>query len=88
MPDGIEMPDPKKKAACNWLMNLNFQLPVERPTRAGRASSTRSLDHHHQRQAVDEPDQIRAASVEHAGDAELADRQEIIVRRILPINHP
>jgi hypothetical protein len=41
----------------------------------------------HQRQAVDEADQIRAAGVERAGDAKLADQQEIIVRRMLPINH-
>ena len=40
-----------------------------------------------QRQAVDEADQIRAAGVERAGDAELADEQEIVVRRILPIDH-
>jgi len=39
----------------------------------------------HQRQAVDEADQIRPAGVKRAGDAELADRQEIIVRRMLLI---
>jgi len=32
----------------------------------------------HQRQAVDEADQIRPAGVERARDAELADQQEII----------
>jgi hypothetical protein len=36
----------------------------------------------HQRQAVDEADQIRPAGVERAGDAELAGQQEIIVRRM------
>src|SRR4030095_1018956 len=41
----------------------------------------------HQRQAVDEADQMRTAGVERAGDAELADQQEIIARRLLPINH-
>jgi len=38
----------------------------------------------HERQAVDEADQIRTGS---AGDAELADQQETIVRRMLPIHH-
>src|SRR5687767_6122726 len=40
---------------------------------------------------LDDPpltNQIWLASVEHVGDAELADQQEIIVRRMLPINHP
>ena len=41
-----------------------------------------------QRQGVEEADQIRPAGVERAGDAELADRQEIIVWRMPPINHP
>jgi hypothetical protein len=36
---------------------------------------------------VDEADQIRPAGVERARDAELADQQEIIVRRLIPINH-
>ncbi len=38
------------------------------------------------RQAVDEADQIGPAGVERAGDAELADQQEIVVRRVLPID--
>jgi len=41
----------------------------------------------HQRQAVDETDQIRAAGVERAGDAKLADQQKNIVRRLLPIHY-
>jgi hypothetical protein len=41
----------------------------------------------HQRQAVDEAHQVRPAGVERARDAELADQQEIVVRRILPIHH-
>ena len=42
----------------------------------------------HQRQPVDETDQIGPAGVERAHDAELADQQEIIaIRQMLPINH-
>ena len=40
----------------------------------------------HQRQAVDETDQIRPAGVERAGDAELADQQEITRGGILPVD--
>ena len=40
----------------------------------------------HQRHSIDEADQMRLAGVERAGHAELADQQEIIVRRMLPIN--
>ena len=61
------------------------QVLVERRAR-GHAGLLQLDDH--QRQAVDEADQIRPAGVERAGDAELADQQEIIVRRLLPINHP
>ena len=60
------------------------QVLVERRAR-GHAGLLQLDDH--QRQAVDEADQIRPAGVERAGDAELADQQEIIVRRLLPINH-
>ena len=60
------------------------QVLVER--RARGHAGLFQLDHH-QRQAVDEADQIRPAGVERAGDAELADQQEIIVRRVLPIHH-
>ena len=59
------------------------QIFVERRAR-GHAGLLQLDDH--QRQAVDEAHQIRAAGVERARDAELADQQEIIVRRILPIN--
>ena len=51
------------------------QVLVERRAR-GHAGLLQLDDH--QRQAVDEADQIRAAGVERAGDAELADQQEII----------
>ena len=43
---------------------------------------------HHQRQAVDEADQVRPAGIELAGDAELADEQEIVAGRVLPIDQP
>ena len=38
----------------------------------------------HQRQAVDEADQIGPAGVERPGDAELADQQEVVVLRGSP----
>jgi len=60
------------------------QVLVERRAR-GHAGLLQLDDH--QRQAVDEADQIRSADVERAGDAELADQQEIVVPRLLPINH-
>ena len=61
------------------------QVFVER--RAGGHAGLFQLNDH-QRQAVDEADQIRAAGIECAGDAELADKQEIIACRVFPINHP
>ena len=42
----------------------------------------------HERQAVDEAHQVRPAGVECAGDAELADEEEIIGFRVLPVNYP
>ena len=39
-----------------------------------------------ERQAVDEADQVGAAGVERAGDPELADEQEVVVRRLLPVD--
>ena len=68
------------------LRNLRLvvrQVLVERCAR-GHAGLLQLDDH--QRQAVDEADQIRPAGVKRAGDAELADQQEIIIRRLLPIN--
>jgi len=56
------------------------QVLVER--RARWHTGLLQLDDH-QRQSVDEAHQIRAAGVERARDAELADQQEIIVRRLL-----
>ena len=43
--------------------------------------------HHHQRQTVDKPDQVRSAGVERTGHRHLANEQEIVRRRILPIDH-
>jgi len=61
------------------------QVFIERRAR-GHAGLLQLNDH--ERQAVDEGHQIRAAGVERARDADLADQQEIIVRRMLPIHHP
>jgi hypothetical protein len=42
---------------------------------------------HHPGQAIDEADQVGPAGVERAGDAELADQQEVVVLRVFPIDH-
>jgi len=57
---------------------------IERRAR-GHAGLLRLDDH--QRQAVDEADQIRAAGVERAGVTELADQQGINVCQVLAIHH-
>jgi hypothetical protein len=41
---------------------------------------------HHPRQPIDEADQVGPAGVERAGDAELADQQEVVVFRVFPID--
>lgn len=53
--------------------------------RARRHARLLQLDDH-QRQAIDETDQIRPAGVERAGHAELADQQEVICIGAFPIN--
>jgi hypothetical protein len=68
-------------------------LPVVRQVlvegRARGHAGLLQLDDHQPRLriGVDEADQIRPAGLERPGDAELADQQKIIVRRLLPINH-
>jgi hypothetical protein len=69
------------------------QVSVARPVGSAELVERRACEHagllqldDHQRQAVDEADQVRPAGVERAGDAELADQQEIIVRRMLLIH--
>jgi hypothetical protein len=42
---------------------------------------------HYPGQAIDETDQVGPAGVERAGDAELADQQEVVVLRLFPIDH-
>ena len=44
--------------------------------------------HHHQRQPVDEADQIRPPQVERPLDGHLAHQKEIIRLRVLPVDHP
>ena len=61
------------------------QVFVERRAR-GNARLLQLDDH--ERQAVDEANQIRATGVERARDAELADQQEIIVRQDSPNQSP
>src|SRR5207247_1238422 len=41
-----------------------------------------------ERKSVNKAHQIQPAGVKRSGNTELADEQEIIVRRILPIHHP
>ena len=53
---------------------------------ARRHAGLLQLDHH-QRQAVDEADEVGPAGVERAGDAELADQQEVVVLGLLPVDH-
>ena len=67
----------------------NFHLAVRQVFVEGCArghAGLLQLDDH-QRQAVDEADQIRSAGVERAGDTELADEQGSNVRRNFTILH-
>ena len=63
------------------LLLVAREVLVER--RARRHAGLLQLDHH-PGQAVDEADQVGPAGVERAGDAELADQQEVVVARASP----
>ncbi len=70
--------------SCGISLLVVREVLVER--RARRHAGLLQLDHH-QRQAVDEADEVGPAGVERAGDAELADQQEVVVLRVLPVDH-
>ena len=72
---------PEKRRDLSFVMRQIFIK-----CRARRHSRLLQLDHH-ERQAIDKPDQIRTAGVKRPRDAELADQQEIVVRRAFPIHH-
>ena len=89
-PTRLSVPFEAMSSALIPEQRRNLLLVVGQVLVEGRArghAGLLELDHH-QRQAVDEADQIRPAGVERAGDAELADQQEIIVRPDAPNPSP
>ena len=74
------------------LFPIVSQVLVER--RARGHAGLLQLDDHREKSEVRSPKSSQFANrnwsfvISTAGDAELADQQEIIVRRLLPINHP
>ena len=68
---------------CRNLLLVVGQVFVE--GRPRRHAGFLEFDHH-PGQAIDEADQVGPAGVERAGHAELADQQEVVVRRMFPIH--
>jgi len=78
-PTRLSMPFEAMSSALNQESCGIFALWCVRFSSNAARGHTRLLQlDDHQRQAVDEADQIRAAGVKRASDAELADQQEII----------